>query len=88
MIEEINIRNMQNFCDISDELPAPKIDWDREYKLASEMADDDPRLEPGYHQYSLDPHTRDVIRAKYMLKAQKELADLTNLMCNIIPKNG
>jgi hypothetical protein len=72
--------NMKNVCEVGDELPTPKIDWDRCEKLGSEMSDDDPRLEPGYHQYSLDEHIKDVIRAKYMLQGRKGMVDLVHLM--------
>lgn len=50
--------------------------WKEMEKISTEMSDDDPRMVPGYHQYGLDAHTKDVIRAKGMLKAKDNLAEM------------
>lgn len=90
VIAELNLKN------IGEVSPEPLLKagrahdgwWDEQEKLAAEMADDDPRLVPGYHQYDYDVHTRDVIRAKGMVKARKSLAEAVSLTCAIMEKNN
>lgn len=68
--------------DFSD--PGLEDRWAGYEELAKEMPDDDPRIEPGYHQYDLDAHTRDVIRAKYMIEAREQLAKSVSILSGII----
>lgn len=63
-----------------------EIYWKELEKISTEMSDDDPRMTPGYHQFTLDAHTKDVMRAKGMLKARDSLAQLMAGLQGILGK--
>ena len=63
-----------------------EIYWKELEKLSTEMSDDDPRMTPGYHQFTFDAHTKDVIRAKGMLKTRDQLAQVMAGLQSIMKK--
>lgn len=93
MSNSIEIMNLKNIGEVSPEPlfmgeRAHDTWWDEQKKLAAEMANDDPRLVPGYHQFGYDDHTRDVIRAKGMVRARESLEQVLSLTCAIMEKNN
>ena len=91
-IEECNAKNMRGLCELTQEdmsnfeVNKQRSDalWKEYEKLAKEMDDDDPRMEPGYHQYALDAHTKDIIRAKGMIAARDNLAKVASMIGGVL----
>lgn len=82
--EEMNIKGMKEVAGYTpSDAYVPTLDWERLEKLAAEMSDDDPLLKPGYHQFGLDERTKNIIRAKGMIKARDNFAKLASMLCGV-----
>ena len=89
-VREMNERHMRRMVKVFDDVEKrPRSErskyWEKMMELSDSIPDDDPRLEPGYRQYALDGHTKDMIRAKYM---KTNINGMANCMASIMAALG
>jgi hypothetical protein len=77
--DKANIKNFKDICEPS-EKSTSEINWSELQQLSEEIPDNDPKLTIGAHQIEYDEHTRNVIRAKNLIKARDQLASLVSMI--------